>query len=111
MKRAPAASGPDPVGDGQTGRSAGDPRRLRTPGLRPTIAFYGGVKQYESFFAAHGFEDVARKLKESVQRGDYKSVAHLIPDGMVRTFVAVGEPDKVREQIGGGEGARIVPGV
>ena len=67
---------------------------------RPTIAFYGGVKQYESFFAAHGFEDVARKLQEGVQRGDYKSVAHLIPDEMVRTFVAVGEPEKVREQIG-----------
>jgi len=67
---------------------------------RPTIAFYGGVKQYESFFAAHGFEDVARKLQEGVQRGDYKSVAHVIPDEMVRTFVAVGEPEKVREQIG-----------
>jgi probable F420-dependent oxidoreductase len=67
---------------------------------RATIAFYGGVKQYESFFAAHGFEDVARKLQEGVQRGDYKSVAHLIPDEMVRTFVAVGEPEKVREEIG-----------
>jgi alkanesulfonate monooxygenase SsuD/methylene tetrahydromethanopterin reductase-like flavin-dependent oxidoreductase (luciferase family) len=27
-------------------------------------------------------------------------VAHLVPDEMVRTFVAVGEPEKVREQIG-----------
>ena len=67
---------------------------------RATIAFYGGVKQYESFFAAHGFLDVARKLQEGVQRGDYKSVAHWIPDEMVRTFVSVGEPEKVREQIG-----------
>jgi len=67
---------------------------------RPTMAFYGGVKQYESFFEAHGFLDVARKLQEGVQRGDYRSVAHLVPDEMVRTFVAVGEPEKVREQIG-----------
>ncbi len=66
---------------------------------RPTMAFYGGVKQYESFFEAHGFLDVARKLQEGVQRGDYRSVAHLVPDEMVRTFVAVGEPEKVREQI------------
>jgi probable F420-dependent oxidoreductase len=67
---------------------------------RPTMAFYGGVKQYESFFEAHGFLDVARKLQEGVQRGDYRSVAHLVPDEMVRTFVAVGEPEKVRERIG-----------
>ena len=67
---------------------------------RPTMAFYGGVKQYESFFEAHGFLDVARKLQEGVGRGDYRSVAHLVPDEMVRTFVAVGEPEKVRERIG-----------
>jgi probable F420-dependent oxidoreductase len=66
---------------------------------RPTMAFYGGVKQYESFFEAHGFLDVARKLQEGVQRGDYRSVAHLVPDEMVRTFVAVGEPEKVKEQV------------
>jgi alkanesulfonate monooxygenase SsuD/methylene tetrahydromethanopterin reductase-like flavin-dependent oxidoreductase (luciferase family) len=67
---------------------------------RPTIAFYGGVKQYESFFAAHGFRDEARKLQEGVGRGDYESVAHLVPDEMVRTFVSVGDPEKVRERIG-----------
>jgi probable F420-dependent oxidoreductase len=66
---------------------------------RPTMAFYGGIKQYEPFFEAHGFLDVARKLQEGVSRGDYLGVTHLVPDEMVRTFVAVGEPDKVREQI------------
>jgi len=67
---------------------------------RPTMAFYGGVKQYESFFEAHGFLDVARKLQEGVGQGDYQSVAHLVPDEMVRAFVAVGEPEKVRERVG-----------
>ena len=66
---------------------------------RPTMAFYGGVKQYEPFFEAHGFLDDAHKLQEGVSRGDYLGVAHLVPDEMVRTFVAVGEPDKVRERI------------
>jgi probable F420-dependent oxidoreductase len=66
---------------------------------RATIAFYAGVKQYESFFEAHGYLDVARKLQEGVGRGDYKSVAHLVPDEMVRTFVAIGEPEKVRERV------------
>jgi probable F420-dependent oxidoreductase len=72
---------------------------------RPTMAFYGGVAQYESFFEAHGFKDVARRLQEGVKRGDYRSVAHLVPDEMVRTFVAVGEPEKVRERIARLEGA------
>ncbi|MFQ5478848.1 MAG: LLM class flavin-dependent oxidoreductase [Candidatus Krumholzibacteriia bacterium] len=66
---------------------------------RATMAFYGGVKQYEPFFEAHGFLDVARRLQEGVQRGDYESVAHLVPDEMVRTFVAIGEPAKVRERV------------
>ena len=66
---------------------------------RPTMAFYGGVKQYEPFFEAHGFGAVARQLQAGVQRGDYLSVAHLVPDEMVRTFVAVGKPEKVRERV------------
>jgi probable F420-dependent oxidoreductase len=66
---------------------------------RATMAFYGGVKQYEPFFEAHGFGAVARQLQAGVQRGDYHSVAHLVPDDMVRTFVAVGKPDQVRERI------------
>ncbi|RMD85452.1 MAG: LLM class flavin-dependent oxidoreductase [Candidatus Dadabacteria bacterium] len=66
---------------------------------RATMAFYGGVAQYEPFFEAHGFGEVARKLQEGVQRGDYRSVAHLVPDEMVRAFVAVGPPEKVRERV------------
>jgi probable F420-dependent oxidoreductase len=63
---------------------------------RPTMAFYGGVAQYEPFFAAHGFGDIARRLQEAVQGGDYRRAAPLVPDEMVRTFVAVGSPDEVR---------------
>ncbi len=71
---------------------------------RPTMAFYGGIRQYEPFFEAHGFGEVAKQLQAGVQRGDFMSVAHLVPDEMVRTFVAVGEPDKVRERIARLEG-------
>ena len=65
---------------------------------RPTMAFYGGVAQYEPFFAAHGFGDVARKLQAAVQRGDYRSAASLVPDEMVRTFVGVGGSDEIRDR-------------
>jgi len=66
---------------------------------RPTMAFYGGVKQYAPFFEAHGFGAVARQLQAGVQRGDYLGVAHLVPDEMVRAFVAVGTPEKVRARV------------
>jgi probable F420-dependent oxidoreductase len=66
---------------------------------RPTMAFYGGIKQYEPFFEAHGFGAVARQLQAGVQGGNYLNVAHLVPDDMVRTFVVVGKPEKVRERV------------
>ena len=66
---------------------------------RATMAFYGGVKQYEPFFEAHGFGDIARRLQEGVGQGDYLGVAHLVPDEMVRTFVAVGAPERVVEHV------------
>jgi probable F420-dependent oxidoreductase len=66
---------------------------------RPTVAFYAGVAQYEDYFAAHGFRDEARRLQEGVQRGDYRSVASLVPDEMVRAFVVTGTPDEVRAKV------------
>jgi len=66
---------------------------------RATVAFYGGVEQYEEYFAAHGFREEAKKLQEGVKRGDYRSVAHLVPDEMASTFVVTGTPDEVAKKI------------
>ncbi|MCZ7525733.1 MAG: LLM class flavin-dependent oxidoreductase [Acidimicrobiia bacterium] len=66
---------------------------------RATMAFYGGMAQYEEYFAAHGFRDAARALQEGVQRGDYLSVASQVPDEMVRTFVLCGTPEQCRAQL------------
>jgi len=66
---------------------------------RPTVAFYAGIEQYEPFFAAHGFGDVARKLQEGVKKGDFLSVAQLVPDEMAQTFVVCGTADEVRKRI------------
>ncbi len=67
---------------------------------RATVAFYGGVEQYEEYFAAHGFRAEAKKLQEGVKRGDYRSVAHLVPDEMASTFVQTGTPGEVAKKIG-----------
>lgn len=66
---------------------------------RATMAFYGGMKQYESFFEAHGFGEVARRLQEYVRKRDVASASALVPDEMVRTFVLCGRPDSVRERV------------
>jgi alkanesulfonate monooxygenase SsuD/methylene tetrahydromethanopterin reductase-like flavin-dependent oxidoreductase (luciferase family) len=66
---------------------------------RATVAFYAGVQQYEEYFAAHGFREEARQLQAGVKRGDYLSVAKLVPDEMAQTFVVCGTPDEVRSRI------------
>jgi len=66
---------------------------------RPTVAFYAGVEQYESFFEAHGFGDEARRLQRHVKQRDILDHGELVPDDMVRTFVVCGKPDVVREKV------------
>jgi probable F420-dependent oxidoreductase len=66
---------------------------------RATIAFYAGMRQYESFFEAHGFRDEARRLQDYVRRRDVGSGAHLVPDAMVRAFVLGGRPEEVRRRV------------
>jgi probable F420-dependent oxidoreductase len=66
---------------------------------RATAAFYAGARQYEEYFAAHGFREEARHLQEAVQEGGLAAAAHLVPDDMVQTFVVCGTPDDVRKRI------------
>jgi probable F420-dependent oxidoreductase len=74
-------------------------RRQAIDDARATVAFYAGVQQYEEYFEAHGFGDEARRLQEGVKRGDYLSVAGLVPDEMAQAFVVCGTPDEVRKRI------------
>lgn len=75
-----------------------DPRQS-VEDARACVAFYGGIEQYEDYFAAHGFREEARLLQAGVKRGDYQSVAQLVPDEMVQTFVITGTPDEVRRKL------------
>lgn len=74
-------------------------RRQAIEDARGTVAFYGGIEQYEEYFAAHGFRAEAKQLQEGVKRGDYLSVKHLVTDEMAQTFVICGTPDEVRERV------------
>lgn len=75
-----------------------DPREA-VQDARATVAFYAGAEQYEEYFAAHGFRDEARQIQEGIHRGDFLSVAELVPDEMARTFVVCGTPDEVRKKV------------
>ncbi len=66
---------------------------------RATVAFYAGMKQYESFFEAHGFGDVARRLQGHVKERSVLDHARLVPDEMVKTFVLCGKPDAVQKRV------------
>lgn len=74
-------------------------RRQAIEDARATVAFYGGVEQYEPYFAAHGFGREARALQEGVKRGDFLSVKHLVTDEMAQTFVICGKPDEVKARL------------
>lgn len=76
-----------------------DDARQSIEDARATVAFYGGVAQYEEYFAAHGFRSEAQQLQEGVKRGDYLSVKHLVTDEMAQTFVVCGTPDEVRKRV------------
>lgn len=77
----------------------GDDPRQAIEDARGTVAFYAGLAQYEPYFEAHGFGAEARKLYEPIGRGDLAAAAKLVPDEMVRAFVACGSEADVRAHL------------
>ncbi len=77
----------------------GDRESEAVEDARPTVAFYAGMKQYESFFDAHGFGREARRLQQHARGRDLLAHASLVPDEMVRTFVLCGTTEKVQERL------------
>jgi hypothetical protein len=58
------------------------------------------MDQYESFFAAHGFEKEARDCQACLaEDGHSDNALDKVPDEMVTAFVAVGSRDKVLQKI------------
>jgi probable F420-dependent oxidoreductase len=66
---------------------------------RGTVANYSQIAQYEKYFAAHGFGDQARAVREAAQRKDFAAMRKAVPDEMVNTFALAGTPDDARERI------------
>jgi probable F420-dependent oxidoreductase len=66
---------------------------------RTTVAFYASAREYEPYFAAHGFGEEVRRLHELAERGESINLAELVPEEMVRTFALCGDPDEVCSQV------------
>ncbi len=66
---------------------------------RLTVAFYSGISQYESYFAGRGFGDEARAVQEPIRKGDLVAAARLVPDEMVRAFVACGTESEINDYL------------
>lgn len=66
---------------------------------RRTVAFYATVRTYAPLWEMHGFGDAAAEVGNAFRRGDFASMADLIPDEMVETYAAAGPLDKVRERV------------
>jgi len=66
---------------------------------RLTVAFYAGISQYERYFADRGFGEQARALQEPIAKGDLAAAARLVPDEMVRAFVACGSESQINDYL------------
>lgn len=67
---------------------------------RATVAGYIGYKEYEPFFDALGFGDLARSCQLSAgEHGDPSSVIDNVSDEVVEAFVKCGPVDEVLEKL------------
>ena len=56
---------------------------------RYRVAFYASTPSYEPVLAAHGWEDLGRKLNAMSRRGEWQRMAGEVPDEVVHAFSAV----------------------
>ena len=58
--------------------------------MRPRLAFYGSTPAYKVVLDAHGWGDLQPELNRLSKTGDWATMAALITDEIVDTFVVVG---------------------
>jgi alkanesulfonate monooxygenase SsuD/methylene tetrahydromethanopterin reductase-like flavin-dependent oxidoreductase (luciferase family) len=75
-------------------------RQTAVDDMRGTVAFYASIRQYEKYFAAHGFGAAARAASEAAARHDPAAMTKAIPDEMVTAFAIAGTPDDALERVG-----------
>jgi probable F420-dependent oxidoreductase len=77
-----------------TGRTAEEVERAREH-ARSQIAFYASTRTYEPVLAAHGWEALVPRLHRKSVEGDWRGMAALITDEMLRAFAVEAPLDEL----------------
>jgi alkanesulfonate monooxygenase SsuD/methylene tetrahydromethanopterin reductase-like flavin-dependent oxidoreductase (luciferase family) len=63
--------------------------------MRPRLAFYGSTPAYKIVLDAHGWGNLQPDLNRLSKAGDWTTMASLITDEIVDTFVVSGRPEDI----------------
>jgi hypothetical protein len=63
--------------------------------MRPRLAFYGSTPAYKVVLDAHGWGELQSELNRLSKSGDWTTMAALITDEIVDTFVVSGTPEQI----------------
>src|SRR6476661_5315522 len=63
--------------------------------MRPRLAFYGSTPAYKVVLDTHGWGDLQPELNRLSKTGDWATMAAMITDEIVDTFVVSGAPEQI----------------
>lgn len=64
--------------------------------VRGRVGFYGSTPAYFPVLAAHGLEDLGRKLNRMTREGKWGELAGAVSDDVLELFVAAGRHDQIK---------------
>jgi probable F420-dependent oxidoreductase len=67
--------------------------------MRPRLAFYGSTPAYKVVLDAHGWGELQPELNRLSKTGDWATMASMITDEMVDTFVVSGTPEQIAPRL------------
>lgn len=67
--------------------------------LRYRVAFYGSTPAYRGVFDVHGLSDLGVQLHAAVRRGEWNTIASLVPDEVLDLFAVRATYDKLADAV------------
>ncbi|MDQ1383292.1 MAG: hypothetical protein QOG65_671 [Actinomycetota bacterium] len=67
--------------------------------MRPRLAFYGSTPAYKLVLDTHGWGELQPELNRLSKTGDWATMASMITDEMVDTFVVSGTPEHIAPRL------------
>jgi probable F420-dependent oxidoreductase len=67
--------------------------------MRPRLAFYGSTPAYKLVLDAHGWGELQPELNRLSKTGDWATMASMITDEIVDTFVVSGTPEQIAPRV------------